>query len=219
MWTLIDVTLRAWPMYIHTRYWTILMFKSHAGNLVVTFPLWILGHLCVQSDLWPSAAATTVSSNAVWRKRLIRSFHLLFITFASPAPLLHGFCCVCVGRPFFPPACATTVHPRGHEAGHAEVKVPISPELGPLSHLFLQNCGKSAGHRRTTRLILFQNLMRLLDSVTKRDLNAELAPAALLDRLRCSCVQRLSGVEWIRHLKTCAERLHAQANSSSDFKK
>lgn len=76
------------------------------------------------------------------------------------------------------------VHPRGHEAGHAEVKVPISPEPGPLSHLFLQNCGKSAGQRHTNRpvvraAILFQNLMRLLDSVTKRDLNAELVSAAL----------------------------------------
>lgn len=81
---------------------------------------------------------------------------LLFITSASPFSLLHEF--QRFQQQSLPPARVSTVPPPpplpgGHEAGHAEVKVPISPELGPLSHLFLQNCGKSAGQRRTHRLV------------------------------------------------------------------
>lgn len=68
-------------------------------------------------------------------------------------------------------------------------------------------------------VILFQNLMPLLDSVTKCELNAELVSAALLDRLRRSCVQHLSGVEWMERVKTCSERLHVQLNLSTKKKK
>lgn len=126
---------------------------------------------------------------------------LLFITSASPLHKFQRF-----QQQSLPPACVSTVPPHhhhqlpgGHKAGHTEVKVPISPELGPLSHLFLQNCGTSAGQRRTDRLvgrsvILFQNLKLFLDSLTKRSLNADLVSAALLDRSERSRVRRLSGV-------------------------
>lgn len=86
-------------------------------------------------------------------KKLICSLHLCCLLH-----LLHLLRCytsssVCLEQPFLPPACVITVHPRGHGAGHAEVKVSISPEPGPLSHLLLPNCGKSAGQRRTDHLV------------------------------------------------------------------
>lgn len=123
-----------------------------------TFPKWILGHLCVQLRLWPSAAATTVSSDAdffffferlIWSLPLCCLLHLLHrlhccTTSSSVSNNSRSHQHVCPRSPQLPV---------GHEAGHAEVKVPISPELGPLSHLFLQNCGKSAGQRRTDRLV------------------------------------------------------------------
>lgn len=142
---------------------------------------------------------------------------LLFITFASPASLQHEFQRLCRT-----PACVTTVHPpRRHEAGHAEVKVPISPEPGPLSHLFLQNCGKSAGQRHTDLLvgrtvILFQtwcvywtpwpNVTLTLISFQQRCWTGRSAAA-------CSDSQEFG------NLKMCSERLRTQPDLYTDKKK
>lgn len=82
------------------------------------------------------------------KTNLVSSSSAVYYIFFTCYVAARVLASVCV-QPFLPQACANLVRPRGHEAGRAEVKVPISPEPGSLSHRFHQNRGKSAGQRRT----------------------------------------------------------------------